>query len=72
MLIANMRLRPEPDIVRDLALPLPIRVISKMLGTPQQDAFVLESWANDLFQGGNPVLADAIERINTSAQDFMQ
>ncbi|UVH51980.1 cytochrome P450 [Pseudomonas sp. CBS] len=72
LLIANMRLRPEPDIVRDLALPLPIRVISKMLGTPQQDAFVLESWANDLFQGGNPVLADAIERINTSAQDFMQ
>ncbi|MGA9704152.1 cytochrome P450 [Pseudomonas sp.] len=71
VLIANMRLRPEPDIVRDLALPLPIRVISKMLGTPQHDAFVLESWANDLFQGGNPVLAEAVERINTSAQDFM-
>src|SRR5690606_15029718 len=27
VLIANMRLRHEPDIVRDLALPLPIRVV---------------------------------------------
>ncbi|MFC6338796.1 cytochrome P450 [Pseudomonas sp. CCM 7891] len=72
VLITNMRLRHEPDIVRDLALPLPIRVISQMLGMPQQDTFVLQSWANDLVRGGDPVLADVAERINTSGQDFMQ
>lgn len=71
VLIGNMRFRHDPDIVRDLALPLPIRVISRMLGIPQQDTFVLQVWAHDIFRGADPILADAVERINTYGQDFM-
>ncbi|WP_225924419.1 cytochrome P450 [Pseudomonas khavaziana] len=42
-----------------------------MLGIPQQDTFVLQVWAHDIFRGADPILADAVERINTYGQDFM-
>jgi cytochrome P450/thioesterase domain-containing protein len=70
-LIAEMRLRRDPDVVRDLALPLPVSVISDMLGTPEQDAFILQSWAHELFRGFDPMLSgNAAQRINTAAEDF--
>jgi len=70
-LIAEMRLRRDPDVVRDLALPLPVSVISEMLGTPQQDAFVLQSWAHELFRGFDPMLSgNAAQRIDAAADDF--
>ncbi|HEJ9096988.1 TPA: acyl-CoA-binding protein [Serratia odorifera] len=71
-LITDMRLHPEPDIMRDLALPLPVSVISTMLGTPQQDAFVLQSWAHDIFRGADPMYTpESSQYINAVAQDFM-
>lgn len=72
-LVADMRLRRDPDVIRDLALPLPVSVISEMLGTPQQDAFVLQSWAHEIFRGFDPMLSgDAAQRIDTAARDFVQ
>jgi cytochrome P450 len=70
-LIAEMCLRRDPDVIRDLALPLPVGVISEMMGTPQRDGYLLESWAKDVFLGSNPMLSrDIARRIDTSAQEF--
>ena len=70
-LVSDMRMRRDPDVVRDLALPLPVSVISEMLGTPQHDAFILQSWAHELFRGFDPMLSgDAAQHISAAADDF--
>jgi cytochrome P450/acyl-CoA synthetase (AMP-forming)/AMP-acid ligase II/thioesterase domain-containing protein/acyl-CoA-binding protein/acyl carrier protein len=72
-LIADMCLRHNPDIMQDLALPLPVSIISTMLGTPQQDTYVLQSWAHDIFRGIDPMFSpDSVQHANTVALDFMQ
>jgi hypothetical protein len=72
-LITEMRLRRDPDVIRDLALPLPISVISEILGVPREDASFLRPWAYDLTQGFDPFLSnDAAQRANKTAEDFMR
>jgi cytochrome P450 len=56
--------RPDPDWVRDLASPLPILVISELLGVPTQDREQIRRWTNDLvalldpFSGASLAQAD--------------
>lgn len=70
-LITNLRARPDPDLIRDLALPLPVAVISGMLGLPQEDLPLLLPWAQDLIRGFDPRLSDETSRrIDQSAADF--
>ena len=40
--------RPDPDFIRDLASPLPILVISELLGVPTRDRDQIRRWTNDL------------------------
>ncbi|MEZ5345352.1 MAG: cytochrome P450 [Pyrinomonadaceae bacterium] len=37
--------KPEPDIVRDLAIPIPPRVMCKLLGFPDEDHIALRTWS---------------------------
>ncbi|QEM80265.2 cytochrome P450 [Halomonas binhaiensis] len=70
-LIGNLKAHPAPDLVRDLALPLPVAVISGMLGLPQEDIPLLLPWAQDLIRSFDPLLSDEItRRIDQSAADF--
>jgi len=64
-------LRRDPDVMRDLALPLPLGVISALLGIPQQDAALLAPWGSAIFKGFDPMLSSSItEQINRAARNF--
>jgi cytochrome P450 len=43
--------REDVDLVRDLAAPLPIRVISMLLGVPQQDVDSFRAWSEEITAG---------------------
>ncbi|AUB36053.1 Cytochrome P450 [Nostoc flagelliforme CCNUN1] len=47
-LIGKVQQRGSMDIISELARPLPMRVISKMLGIPQEIQSQVYQWANDL------------------------
>lgn len=70
-LISDMRAKPEPDLMRDLALPLPIGVISSIYGIPEEDAPLLARWARDLGTGLDiGISQQAMQRAEQSAIDF--
>ncbi|MEM7134994.1 MAG: cytochrome P450 [Myxococcota bacterium] len=51
-LVTTMLGCDEVDIVRDLAAPLPLRLISDMLGTPKDKRESVGQWINTMSQGG--------------------
>jgi len=57
------------DVIKDLAIPLPVTVLAEILGVPKADTGLLKGWADDLlaFQGVNKpseeILARAQEAI---------
>lgn len=69
--ITDMRVRREPDLVRDLALPLPVGVISDMYGVPREDAPFVMQWARDLSLGFDVSVSNqAMKQANRSAENF--
>lgn len=62
----------EMDIIRDLALPLPMRVIADMLGVPPGDQLQFKHWSDDLvyFLGNAPDLAHC-QQLMQSLEHFM-
>jgi cytochrome P450 len=48
-LLDAARNKPEVDIVRDLAYPLPVMVIAELLGLPASDRGRFKTWSDDLF-----------------------
>ena len=52
-LMDGMLERLEVDIVRDLAAPLPLRLICDMLGTPEDKRDLVRQWINTMIVGGN-------------------
>ncbi len=51
-LIANMLEKNSADLVADLAIPLPIAIIQKLLDTPSNDRQLLTNWCKQI--SGNP------------------
>ena len=52
-LMDGMLEKLEVDIVRDLAAPLPLRLICDMLGTPEDKRESVRQWINTMIVGGN-------------------
>lgn len=50
-LIHNLLQRGEVDFLQEFALPLPMMVISGLLGTPLEDSGRLRQWTSDLTKG---------------------
>jgi cytochrome P450 PksS len=48
-LVDRMIAKPQPDVVQDFALPLPLTVISDLLGLPEQDRPRFRKWTNAFF-----------------------
>ncbi|XXY46504.1 alpha/beta fold hydrolase [Sorangium sp. So ce269] len=71
-MIARARARGEADLIQDLALPLPIRAISRMLGLPIEDAQMLQAWADTLAPVFDHLLErEALERANEVVPTFI-
>jgi cytochrome P450 len=46
------------DLIQAFAAPLPVIVISELLGVPQADRHDLRRWSNDNFAAGDPAVRD--------------
>ncbi len=51
-LIDRLQTKPQFDFVADFALPLPIHVISQMLGVPERDHARFHAWSNAIIASG--------------------
>lgn len=52
-LLDGMAVRPKTDLIADFALPLPLRVISDMLGVPEADRFQFHHWSAQFLENIN-------------------
>ncbi|MEM9727757.1 MAG: cytochrome P450, partial [Myxococcota bacterium] len=52
-LVDDMLAKDEVEIVTDLAAPLPLRLISDMIGTPEDKREPVRQWIATMIQGGN-------------------
>jgi hypothetical protein len=52
------------DVVKDLAIPLPVSVLAEIFGVPKPDLHLFKGWADDLlaFQGVNKPAVELLER----------
>lgn len=48
-LLDSAQAKPEPDVIHDLAYPLPVMVIAELLGLPAADRARFKKWSDDLF-----------------------
>jgi hypothetical protein len=61
----------EFDVVADLAYPLPVTVISEMLGVPEADRGALRRWSLDLIYTLDPMLSvEALARAQRAGAQF--
>jgi pimeloyl-[acyl-carrier protein] synthase len=59
------------DVVADLAYPLPVTVISEMLGVPEADRDRLRAWSLDLIYTLDPMLSvEALARAQRAGAEF--
>lgn len=72
-LIGGFRDRGVMDIISDLACPLPVIVIAKMLGVPVEAHSKLHQWSNDLSRILDPLLSlETYEHLNQVAVEFTE
>lgn len=65
--------RESIDFVRDVALPIPMRVICAVLGVPEADWPMLESWTPDFLRIFQPDAIDAamLRRVDRASGNFI-
>ena len=63
-LLDAVQYQGQMDAVRDLAVPLPVTVISEILGVPKSDVQLFKRWADDIigFQGRNKPPVEILRR----------
>lgn len=72
-LIGKVRDTGKIDIIADIAAPLPVIIISKILGLPAEDYHDLKYWADELFLVFEPLMSlEDYERLNQIAIEFTQ
>jgi cytochrome P450 len=59
-LLSSISPGDEVDFMAEFAIPLPILVVSDILGVPSQDMLQMKSWASDLLAGFDSSLADEV------------
>lgn len=60
-----------PDVMQDLAEPLPVRVIAELLGAPPGDHARFRRWASDLARALDPAFhRDVIERADRAVVEM--
>ncbi|HEX5757226.1 MAG TPA: cytochrome P450, partial [Arenimonas sp.] len=70
-LIAPGLARGEMDIVRELAMPLPVEVIAELLGIPESDRAQLKVWSANFFHIFSPLPPpDVYAALNQAVVEF--
>lgn len=62
------------DVIEDLAYPLPVTIISEMLGVPPEDQSTFRQWSRELAQALDPEMAvppEVLERRRGAAEEFV-
>lgn len=70
-----MRGRREMDVIAGLAYPLPVTIISEMLGVPPEDHTQFSAWSAELARGLDPDLVlppEVIARRQKAADEFTE
>jgi cytochrome P450 len=62
--------RTDVDLIRDLAFPLPITVISELLGVPVADRDTIRRWTNDLTVLLDPFSGESLEQADRSYHEL--
>ena len=65
--------RGELDVIADLAYPLPVTIISEMLGVPQEDHEIFQGWSREMARSLDPDFAlppDVVERRQKASEEF--
>ncbi|HSL44079.1 MAG TPA: cytochrome P450 [Anaerolineales bacterium] len=64
--------KPEPDIIHELAYPLPVMVIAELLGLPVSDRVHFKKWSDDLFAILGTVRHKSADVLEQAAQSFYE
>ncbi len=67
--------RGEIDVIADLAYPLPVTIISEMLGVPAEDHEVFQDWSQEMARSLDPdfvLPADVLERRQKAGDEFAE
>jgi cytochrome P450 len=67
--------RGSMEVIEDLAYPLPVRVITEMLGVPHEDHETFKGWSKELAGALDPDFAtpdDVMERRERAASAFVE
>jgi cytochrome P450 len=69
-LLDAMAAADEVDLIEALALPLPIRLLTEMLGIPAQDTYAFHRWTMTLT--ASPVPLEELETAGTDMLDYIR
>jgi cytochrome P450 len=71
-LLDAIQMKGEMDAIHDLAHPLPILVITQMLGLPAEERMRFKQWSDDLFAilGSVPHAPESMERASQSLAEL--
>ncbi|MEI5907810.1 cytochrome P450 [Bacillus spongiae] len=69
-LIEEMKTKVEIDLLEDYAVPLPVTVISEMMGIPKEDRHKFRAWSNAITNVSNGV--EDAKNFEASIQEFVQ
>jgi cytochrome P450 family 142 subfamily A polypeptide 1 len=70
-LLGAVAARGECDFVRDIATPLPMHMISELMGLPEADFEMLLHWS-DLFASGDADLGDQVREAVIGYADYIK
>ena len=73
-LLRDVQERGGMDVVKDLANPLPVTILSAILGVPKPDGKFFKTWADDIlaFQGVNKPPVESLERSQTAIVEMRE
>lgn len=74
-LIDAVMVRGEMDVIADLAYPLPVTIISEMLGVPAEDHERFKGWSREMARALDPDLVlppEVIERRERAVEQFTE
>jgi len=71
-LVSCMLQNDRPDVIRDIAIPLPVCVVLDILEVPVEDGEMVREWAHEVFVSLDPLLPSSQMERTLSAADRLR